>query len=229
MRTIMTTLLAILCLNTSSTVFAQPPGANASPPRASAPRPESAPIGSLYSPTTRPGQRPVAVGFDGLRTPIDRRDYNRPRAPFLPPAGMYSPPSSSRPLSAGSSLTHSTVGKVTTDNLPGAPNRYQVYTYQNQNGGQTSVIYDRYNGTSSSVDQSVSYGQVYYGPKPAGTGLTPLPVGVSYGTGMGSNSGNVMGPSFGNAGPFGTGGSVGIPPTATTPSFVNPTYGVTQP
>ena len=184
---------------------------------------------SMFSPTTRPGERPVAYGFDGLRTPIDRRYYRTRKPRALQQPGMNTIVSAIDRAAYGPTFTFSTAAHVTPANPLGGPTRYQAFTVQNQNGGQTAIIYDRSLGTTRSVELLTSFGQVYYGPHVPGSGLTPLPVGVSYGNGTGSFSGNALNPSFGNAGPFGTPISITPPVTSTTPSIIVPTYGVTQP
>lgn len=232
----------VLIAISTSPLLAQPPPTQPPVTARPAPKPAKPPfVGStLYSPTTRAGERPIASGFDGLRTPVNRATYRqRGSAQPIPvyPAtyrgdASFNPSARSEAIgrgSAGPTMIYSTAGKVTGDDPGGKANRYQVYAYLNENGGRTSVIYDAARGTSRSVNESVSFGQIYYGPSSPGSLPQHSPVGVSYGNGMGSNSGNILGPSFGNGGPYGNGGSIGIPQSATTPSVIVPTYGVTQP
>lgn len=208
--------------------------------------------GSLYSPTTKRGEPIVAPGLFGgrskddqlyskthrgtptsgmndLRASQSRSSYGRPRYGSLPRTGLNPAMDAIDMAAYGPTLTFTTAANFGPGNSVSGPIRYQMYTVQNQNGGQTSIIYDRFSGTARGIEQLTSFGQVYYGPRTPGTEITPLPISFADGQGTGSFSGNVQGPSFGNVGPYGMPISVGVPSNATTPSFISPTYGVTTP
>jgi len=195
---------------------AQSPPAPVAPPRAVAPTPK----------------RPIPP------TPRSRADVPVPKPADRGPSAARTRRWPANAAEARALRSPSAASGPTRVQVPGgiqveAPNefggrRYSLYTFTNQNGGRSSVLYDTATGNSKVIDQTVSYGQVYYGPKtPGAPGITPLPGAITYGNGFGSATGTALNPSQDSQGPFGNGYSPGTGMPSINP--VAPSYSATVP
>lgn len=182
---------------------------------------------------------PVAAGLDGLDIPIDRKAYAgvpaqaAARASALTnvvlgavsgddapaPGSELNPPG--QPTRGGRFFINS--GAIAAPGGPTGPQGRSVYTFTNESGGTSSILYDSQTGGATRYDYIGDAGRVYYGELPPGVrNRDPQIPSVTVGRGLGSLSGPGATFNADSAGPFGS----GYAPTPPTPSVtpVNPTY-----
>ena len=168
---------------------------------------------SVYVTKAR-GHRPVATGLDGLDVPIDRRAYGgtpdqwgRSRiANGLVGGAASAPGSALNPPGAPTSGSRYliTSGAISANNAPGTPGGQSVYTFTNDQGGTSAILYDTAAGGATRYDYIGSVGHVYYGNLPPGVRQDNAQVPtLTFGNGF--NSLSSPGGSFtaDSVGPFG--------------------------